>query len=283
MNTPHDPAPDFLQRPLPLIGVLELLPLPGSSGWRGSVPDLLTRAEQEALALATGGVDAILIENTGDIPYRNANGLDPAAIILLATVVQRVQALTELPVGIHILPNDVQTALALFMHTQLDFIRLPLLLGARITAQGILNSDFSAFSDYRNLLQLKNLPYIITDLTADLLLPRETHANPQASGAEPLSLQRLSRLAQRLAHQEIANALVVSMESVDRETLLRLKEASHLPLWVQDVTSPEACDTLMGIANGVLLNTGVRQEGSITKTISHQRVNAFRQRVASLV
>ncbi|OBQ40728.1 MAG: phosphorybosylanthranilate isomerase, partial [Anabaena sp. CRKS33] len=43
----------------PIIGVLHLLPLPTSARWGGSLKAVIDRAEQEATALASGGVDGI--------------------------------------------------------------------------------------------------------------------------------------------------------------------------------------------------------------------------------
>ena len=47
----------------PIIGVVHLLPLPTSARWGGDLEAVMERAEQEATALAAGGVDGIIIEN----------------------------------------------------------------------------------------------------------------------------------------------------------------------------------------------------------------------------
>ncbi|CCQ68994.1 photosystem I biogenesis protein BtpA [Crocosphaera watsonii WH 0402] len=47
----------------PVIGVVHLLPLPTSPRWGGSLNAVIERAEQEATALAAGGVDGIIVEN----------------------------------------------------------------------------------------------------------------------------------------------------------------------------------------------------------------------------
>ncbi len=44
----------------PVIGVVHLLPLPTSARWGGDLPAIMERAEQEATALAAGGVDGII-------------------------------------------------------------------------------------------------------------------------------------------------------------------------------------------------------------------------------
>mgnify|MGYP005685173691 CR=1 FL=1 len=56
---------EIFEKPKPIIGTIELLPLPGSPGWNGHLEQVISRAEQEATALASGGVDGIVREARG--------------------------------------------------------------------------------------------------------------------------------------------------------------------------------------------------------------------------
>ncbi|MFN8517302.1 MAG: BtpA/SgcQ family protein [Chloroflexia bacterium] len=51
-----------------MIGVVHLPPLPGAPGWDGDFATLLDRARTDLLALAEGGVDAVVIENSATPP-----------------------------------------------------------------------------------------------------------------------------------------------------------------------------------------------------------------------
>ena len=54
----------------PVIGMVHLLPLPGSPGYTGYGMDpIIERALQDAEALVEGGVDALMVENMWDLPY----------------------------------------------------------------------------------------------------------------------------------------------------------------------------------------------------------------------
>ncbi|MBT7501638.1 MAG: phosphorybosylanthranilate isomerase, partial [Gemmatimonadales bacterium] len=53
----------------PLIGMVHLLPLPGSPRWGGSMHRVLDRAEADANALAKAGFDGVIVENFGDVPF----------------------------------------------------------------------------------------------------------------------------------------------------------------------------------------------------------------------
>ena len=63
----------------PVIGVVHLLPLPTSPRWGGNLQAVIDRAEQEATALASGGVDGIIVENFFDAPFCK-DQVDPAVV-----------------------------------------------------------------------------------------------------------------------------------------------------------------------------------------------------------
>ena len=76
----------------PIIGVVHLLPLPTSARWGGSLSAIIDRAEQEAVALVSGGVNGIIIENFFDAPFPKSQ-VDPAVVsAMTATVLRRVKS-----------------------------------------------------------------------------------------------------------------------------------------------------------------------------------------------
>ncbi|MBX9771810.1 MAG: hypothetical protein K2X29_10590, partial [Candidatus Obscuribacterales bacterium] len=89
----------------PVIGVIHLLPLPGSPRWGGNIETVIQRAEQEAAALASGGVHGIIVENFFDAPFTK-NKVDTATACAMSLSVQRIMAICDLPVGINVLRND---------------------------------------------------------------------------------------------------------------------------------------------------------------------------------
>jgi predicted TIM-barrel enzyme len=64
----------------PVIGVVHLLPLPTSARWGGSLTAVIERAEQEATALAAGGVDGIIVENFFDAPFTKEKSIRPLSV-----------------------------------------------------------------------------------------------------------------------------------------------------------------------------------------------------------
>src|SRR3990167_8751883 len=124
----------------PVIGVIHLLPLPGSPRWDGQMEPVLQRAEQEAAALATGGAHAIVLENFFDAPFTKSR-VDAATACALALAAKRVMAITDLPIGINVLRNDALTAIAIATTVNAQFIRVNVYTGAMLTDQGIIEGQ----------------------------------------------------------------------------------------------------------------------------------------------
>ena len=47
----------------PIVGMVHLLPLPGSPAYRGSVDEVVEQAATDAAYLTAGGLDGVLVEN----------------------------------------------------------------------------------------------------------------------------------------------------------------------------------------------------------------------------
>ena len=54
---------DLFGRSKAFIGVVHLLPLPGSPRWGGNMRSVIDRAEEEANILEQGGANGIIVEN----------------------------------------------------------------------------------------------------------------------------------------------------------------------------------------------------------------------------
>src|SRR5579885_2434720 len=86
----------------PVIGVIHLMPLPGSCNWSGELEDVMLRAEQEAVALASGGVDGIIVENFFDAPFTRGR-VDVSTACAMTVAVKRIMSVTDLPIGLNVL------------------------------------------------------------------------------------------------------------------------------------------------------------------------------------
>ena len=58
--------------------------------------DVIARAEEEAKLLEQGGVNGIIVENFGDIPFQTGR-LDPETVAGMTVAVERVQRVVKTP------------------------------------------------------------------------------------------------------------------------------------------------------------------------------------------
>src|SRR6185503_17753435 len=134
----------------PVIGMVHLLPLPGSPRAR-SMAEIRRAAIADARTLARGGVDGILVENYGDAPF-TAGTVEPQVIAAMAVIAAEVRAASGLPIGINVLRNDAHSALAVAVASGASFIRVNVHVGAAETDQGhidgkALDAEVEIFAD----------------------------------------------------------------------------------------------------------------------------------------
>src|ERR1700712_1479128 len=89
-----------------VIGVIHSLPLPGSPAYDGQpVADIVPFAIAEAKRSQAGGVDGLIVENHGDIPFSKPEHLGPETAACMAVMTAAVRQAVPLPVGINVLAN----------------------------------------------------------------------------------------------------------------------------------------------------------------------------------
>lgn len=276
---------EIFQKPKPVIGKVQLLPLPGSPNWDGHWDHLYTRAEQEATALATGGVDALLIENFHDSPH-SPGRIDMAAAVALAMIVRRIKNFTQLPVGLSVLQNDPETALAVAVNADVLFMRMPLVSGALITESGVIQSKLNELLHYKNRLKTE-LPFILSDVSLSHLVP-EQPGGEAAHDIEELNLQHLVQVGKLFARQPVTGGLIVSDADLAVEQLPQFQAETGLPVFVENrqAESLDAREAYYGASDGLILEAGVRKRGSeaspVPPTIDLTRVEAIVNRLKKI-
>ena len=139
------------QRPF-LIGVVHLLPTPGSPGHTPSGGSWLARAREDADALVAGGCHGIIVENFGDTPFFPDHvPAETIACLALAlnAVIDRAQGT---PVGVNVLRNDALAAVAIAAACDAQFVRVNVLSGSMYTDQGLIEGRAAEVARLRTAL-----------------------------------------------------------------------------------------------------------------------------------
>jgi uncharacterized protein len=247
----------------PIIGVVHLLPLPTSPRWGGNLKAVINRAEQEAAALASGGVDGIIVENFFDAPFAK-NQVDPAVVSAMTVVVQRIQNLVALPIGLNVLRNDGKSAMAIAYSTQAQFIRVNVLTGVMATDQGLIEGEAHQLLRYRRELGSD------VKILADVLVK---HARPL--GSPNLTVAVKDTIERGLADAVILSGWATGSPPNQEDLELACGAANETPVFIGSGANWENIATLMQAANGVIVSSSLKRHGRIEQPIDPIRVSQF--------
>lgn len=254
----------------PIIGVVHLLPLPTSPRWGGNLKAVINRAEQEAAALASGGVDGIIVENFFDAPFTK-NQVDPAVVSAMTVVVQRIQNLVTLPIGLNVLRNDAKSAMAIACNVQAQFIRVNVLTGVMATDQGLIEGEAHQLLRYRRELGCD------VKILADVLVK---HARPLGSPNLTVAVQ--DTIERGLADAVILSGWATGSPPNQEDLELACGAANGTPVFVGSGANWENIATLMQAANGVIVSSSLKRHGRIEQPIDPIRVSQFVEAAHSL-
>ena len=269
---------EIFKKPKPILGKIQLLALPGAPGWDGHWETLITRAEQEATALATGGVDGLILENFHDTPY-TAGRMDPAGAIAMALLARRLKQFTDLPIGISVLRNDPETALAIAMNADADFIRLSVVTGALMTDSGVINSRLNELLHYKNHLKAE-LPLLLVDVTT-------AHLSAKGSTASGQGLAHLADIAAQIPGLQEKLALVLSDRDISPQELATFKGTTAYPVILEHQICPHSVDAYFEIADGLILDVDTRKKSvmhpELPPTIDMARIESVVNRLRGVM
>lgn len=150
-----------------LIGMVHLLPLPGSPGFRrggtAEVRRMLDHAARDAEALLAGGCDALLVENMHDLPY--LRGTVEAETVAAMTLGAATLARFGVPFGVQLLAAANREALGVALATGASFIRAEAFAYAHVADEGWLDASAGTLLRARaNLLAVPNDIRIFADI-----------------------------------------------------------------------------------------------------------------------
>lgn len=253
----------IFKTPNPIIGVVHLLPLPTSCRWGGSLKAAIARAEQEATALASGGVDGIMVENFFDAPFAKSQ-VDPAVVSAMTLIVQRIANLVTLPLGVNVLRNDARSAMAIASCVDAQFIRVNVLTGVMATDQGLIEGEADQLQRYRRELGSD------VKILADVLVKH----------ARPLSAPNLTVAVQDTIERGLADGIILSGWATGSPPSLEDLElasaaANGTPVFIGSGASWENIATLMQAADGAIVSSSLKRHGKRDQPIDPIRVSQF--------
>ena len=242
------------------LGVVHLLPMPGSPRWQGDFNALLDRARHEACTLQEGGVDGIIVENFNDAPYAKGR-VEAHTVAAMTLAISEVIKAVQVPVGINVLRNDIKSALAMAMVTGAAFVRANTHYGVMVSDEGIIEGEAYETTRYRR----HHCPDV--KILADVLVKHAT----------PLGDQDIALVAEDTVNRGLADAVIVSGPltglAADVAEVNQVKEVvPDTPVLVGSGVNATNALTFLQAADGAIVGTSLKMDGKVGNPVELERV-----------
>lgn len=248
---------DFILQQIqpPLIGMIHLPPLPGAPAYGGDLKPVIAAATADLDALADGGIRAAIVENFHDAPFW-PEVVPPETVAAMAVVLAELRRQRPgLALGVNVLRNDPDAALAVAAAAGAAFIRVNVHTGAMLTDQGPL-----AGRAHRTLRRRRELGLAQVGIFADL---RVKHA-------APLAERDLAAEAADLRRRGLADALIISGPATGAAAALADLQTVRAalpdcPLLLGSGITSENLAAYGGLADGYIVGTSLQVGGRIDR------------------
>lgn len=255
-------ASSLLDAKRSVIGMVHLPPLPGSPGYDGTFEAVREAALRDARVLEEGGIDAVLVENFGDAPFY-PDDVPKHVVASMTAVTAEIVHSVDLPVGVNVLRNDAEAALAVAAAAGASFVRANVHVGVRATDQGIvggrahetvrlrdhLGADVAILAD----LDVKHsAPIGEYDPSIEEVVERGRADGVLVSGratGESVPLEHLSATVERRDEREL-----------------------DVPVFVGSGVTPATAPALLEVADGLIVGTALKEGGETTNPVDSRAV-----------
>ncbi len=269
--TPKNSILKLFQKPKVTIGVVHCMPLPGAPRYDGmSMQAICDRALFDAEAYLAGGLDGLIIENHGDVPFVRPDAFGPETAAAMAVITDRVRQRFDTVVGVNILANAVIQALAVAKAGNAHFVRVNQWANAYVSNEGMLNGESGLALRYRSNIQAR-----------DVAIFADSHVK---HGAHAITAERsIEELTRDLEFFDADVAIATGQRTgdvVDLAELETIGKASSLPVVVGSGVNIENVGPILQRAAGVIIGSSLKKDGVWWEAVDVERVKAFSQVVA---
>lgn len=258
---------------IPLIGDIHLPPLPGTPRYRGeSMASIMDQALRDAEAFEKGGMDGIILENHGDIPFLRPAEIGPEIIAAMSAIATRVVDAAGIPVGINLLANAAVGALAIAKASGARFIRVNQWVNAYIANEGLVEGESARALRFRKQIGAEDVA-----IFADVHVKHGSHAivadrpvSEQASDVEfydaDVAIATGNRTGDEVPECEISS----------------IREGTRLPVIAGSGITAANAPRLLPLLDGAIVGSSLKEGGVWWNPVELERVKALAAAVRPL-
>lgn len=257
----------------PLIGNVHCAPLPGTPRYRGeSLNAIVERAILDATTYERGGMDGVLIENHGDIPFLPPHDIGPEIVAAMAVIVKAVGEAVGVPVGVNLLANGAVGALAIAKASGARFIRANQWVNAYVANEGLVEGESGRALRYRRLIGAD-----------DVLVFADVHVK---HGAHAIVGDR--SVTEQARDVEFYDADVViatgnrTSDSVPDDEIDAVRGGTGLPVIAGSGIAVDNAHQILAQLDGAIVGSSLKRDGVWWNEVQLERVQALVAEVGRL-
>lgn len=257
----------------PVIGMIHVRPLPGSPRGRNcDLAAIYEHALDEARRLEDGGVDGLLMENAGDIPFLKPDEIGFETVAAMTVIGDRIRQATRLPFGFNIVANAAKASLACARMSGASFVRVNQWANAYVANEGIVEGAAATALRYRSLIDADDIAVF-----ADVHVKHGSHAivadrevAEQARDVEFFGADVLIATGSRTGH------------ATEGTEVSEIRTGSERPILVGSGLRPENAADLMRVADGAIVGVWFKDNGKMSGSVEVDKVRDLMTVVAEL-
>ncbi len=249
-----------------VIGMIHSRALPGSPAYEGeSMDEVVGFAVAEAARLKHGGVDGLIVENHGDIPFARPDQLGPETAACMAVMTDAVRRASGLPVGVNVLANAAHQAIAVAKASGAAFVRVNQWANAYVANEGLLDGLAGSAARYRAALHARHVR-----IFADVHVKHGAHA---------ITADRtIAELARDVEFFDADVAVATGQRtgnSAERGEIEAIAQGCGLPVVIGSGVTPANVGDIFQVADGVIVGSWLKHDGVWWNAVDPDRLAEF--------
>jgi len=259
-------------KPKTIVGMIHVLPLPGTPRYGGSLETILTQAVEEAALYTQAGFDALLIENMHDVPYLCGH-VGPEVTAAMTAVGVAVRRESPLPLGVQILAAANHEALAAAHACGAAFVRAENFAYAHVADEGLMpTAEAGPLLRYRRQIGADAI-HIFTDV-------KKKHSSHAITA--DVSLAEAARTTEFFGADAIIVTGAATAEPAAVDDVATVRRSVRIPVCIGSGLTPDNLATYWPHTDVFIVGSYLKVGGLWSNASDPHRVRTFMEAVKRL-
>ena len=254
----------LFQNRKPVIAMIHLGALPGTSASKLSLVEIEKQALHEAKIFRQAGVHGVILENMHDTPYLRGS-VGPEIVASMAIIARTVKLAVGLPCGVQVLAGANLEAMAVAHTAGLDFIRAEGFAFAHVADEGIIESSAAALLRYR-----RNIGADAVQVWTDVKKKHSSHAI-----TADVDIGETAHAVEFMRGDAVIVTGTVTGDAPKSSDVVAVKKKTRLPVYLGSGVTRANLKSFFAAADGFIVGSEFKRDGDWSREVDAARVETF--------